>query len=469
MILDIESLYGGDLRISYFDAEGSIKLRTFNVPDCSDWTICSDRDPGKSTQFTNWDGRAVKKKATKFLNKFSVAEFIENLPQADKEEITALNFPRVQSIDIETEVIDGFPDPEVARERITCIAISSEDNKTLVLGWKELDRDGEAKVFNEHRKYLENFGEWAFKYKCFANEHEMMEYFVRAVLPACSMVIGWNFTGFDWKYITNRCKRLNISIADSSPSRKVYVQRMKDGREIEVPLHVGMIDYLDVYKKWDMTVKVKESNTLDFVSNAVLGVTKLKYPGTLQELYEKDYDKYVLYNAVDSALVCLIHKKLRTSDAAFSVAAFCNLPIYKAGSPVNLTEALLWKGYYKNGKVIADARVDRERGDYEGAYVKKPEPGFYSAVTCYDYASLYPSIMRQFNISPESFVRKEKSEAVLAELRKDPTKIVTATGAVYNAETSVMKGILADLYTQRRKHKDLHLEIERYLARRKKK
>ncbi len=469
MILDIESLYGGDLRISYFNSDGGVSLRTFKVDDCSDWTLCSPNDPGRSTTFVNWDGRPVKRRRVKFMNKFSVAEFIQNLPDADRSELTALTFPKVQSIDIETEVIDAFPDPEVARERITCIAISFEDCRTLVMGWKPMTAEQEREVFDSHRKYLSAFGEWSFKYQCFDNEHSMMVAFVRGVLPRCSMVIGWNFTGFDWKYITNRCKRLGIDVADASPSKKLYVQRTKDGREIEVPLHVGMVDYLEIYKKWDMTVKIKESNTLDYVANAVLGVSKLKYPGSLQEMYEKSYDQYVLYNAVDSALVCLIHKKLRTSDAAFSVAAFCNLPIYKSGSPVSLTEALLWKGYYERNMVIADARVDQTRGDYEGAYVKNPTAGFYSAVVCYDYASLYPSIMRQFNISPESFVKKESSPALLEQAKSDPSKIVTVTGAIYKAETSVMKGILADLYAQRRKHKDLHLEIERFLAKRKKK
>jgi hypothetical protein len=97
-------------------------------------------------------------------------------------------------------------------------------------------------------------------------------------------------------------------------------------------MHVGIIDYLDVYRRWDRTVAIKENNTLDFVGNAVLGVTKLKYEGTLQELYEKDYDKYILYNAVDAAIVCLIHKKLKTINAVLSVSCLCNLSISQKDS-----------------------------------------------------------------------------------------------------------------------------------------
>jgi DNA polymerase-2 len=100
--------------------------------------------------------------------------------------------------------------------------------------------------------------------------------------------------------------------------------------------------------------------------------------------------------------------------------------------------------------------------------VKEPVPGFYRAVTCFDYASLYPSIMRQFNISPESFIKKETDPAKIEEAKKDRSKIVAASGSIYGTELSVMKEILTNLYSDRRKHKDLHLELERYLAKRKK-
>lgn len=405
----------------------------------------------------------MKRVPVRRMNKFSVAEFIENLPDADRSEITALNFPQVQSIDIETEVIDGFPNPNVARERITTIAVSFEDLSTVVMGWKPLSRESEKAVFDGHREYLKDFGEWSFRYVAFKNEYEMMYAFVHKVLPACSVVIGWNTDWFDWPYIVNRCARLNIDIAGASPSRRTHPMRTKEGAEFPVPYHIGLIDYLTIYKKWDRTVKVKESNSLDFVSNAVLGVTKLKYAGTLQQLYEEDYDKYVLYNAIDSALVLLIHHRLRTVNAAFSVAAYCNLSIYKSSSPVALTEALMWKGFYERGMVIGDRRVDKPKGEYEGAYVKNPVPGMYKAVACYDFASLYPSIMRQFNISPESYVRKAPDDR---EKMAEEGLIVSVTGAAYRRETSVTKGLLTKLYAERKGHKKTHLEIERFLARR---
>jgi DNA polymerase elongation subunit (family B) len=461
MVLDIE-LNDNELLISYFDKEGKAKLKKFPIDTPLNWTICSERDPRREKDFSNWDGKPVKKITDRRLNKWSVYEFIHNLPPEDKEEITALNFPKVQSIDIETEVIDSFPIPEVAREKITTIAISTESNTTIVLGWKPITKQQEKEIFDKHRDYLKAYGEWTFKYICFEDEYNMMYTFINKFLPNFSLVIGWNFMAFDWKYIYNRCKRLGIDVKEASPSKKLQ------GND-NIPVHIGMVDYLEIYKRWDRTVPIKESNSLDFVSNAVLGVTKLKYNGTLQDLYEKDYDKYILYNAIDAALVCLIHTKLKTLNAILSMSGLCNLSIYKSQSAVNLTEALLWKGYYSRNKVIADKRVETPKGSYEGAYVKEPEPGMFTAVTCFDYASLYPSIMRQFNVSPESFIVKTIDQNKLEKNRQDPNFIVSVNGAIYdNKEISVLKEILTNLYSERKLNKNKHLEIERKLAKIKK-
>ena len=461
MILDVEN-NENQLIISFFDEEGKIKIKQFDLETCYNWKICSDSDYKKSTEFKNWDGKSVKRIPSSRFNKYSIYEFIDSLPKEDKDQITALNFPKVQSIDIETEVIDNFPVPEIARERITAIAIATESNATVVLGWKPLTKEQEKIIYDKHREYLKEYGDWQFKYICFEDEYNMMYTFINKFVPNFSMMIGWNFLGFDWKYIYNRCKRIGIDIAEASPSKKLQ------GKD-NIPLHVGIIDYLEIYRRWDRTIAIKENNTLDFVGRSVLGVTKLKYEGTLQELYEKDYDKYVLYNAIDAAIVCLIHKKLKTVNAIFTMSCLCNLPIYKASSAVALTEALLWKGYFDRNLVIADDRTDTPKGSYEGAYVKEPEVGIFRAATCFDYASLYPSIMRQYNVSPESFVTKTQDQKTLDEYRTNPDFIVTVTGAIYdNKKVSVLKEILTNLYSERKRNKNKHLEIERLLLKLKK-
>jgi DNA polymerase elongation subunit (family B) len=166
--------------------------------------------------------------------------------------------------------------------------------------------------------------------------------------------------------------------------------------------------------------------------------------------------------------VCLIHKKLKTINAILTMSCLCNLSIYKASSAVNLTEALLWKGYYDRDKVIADRKEESIKGSYEGAYVKEPEVGIFRAATCFDYASLYPSIMRQFNVSPESFIEKTTDQNRLEKYRNDDNYIVSVTGAVYNKDLSVLKEILTNLYSKRKIYKNRHLDIERLLNKKKK-
>ncbi len=450
MILDIENRFN-NLRISYFDQNGNVKLNDYNVGTITNWTVCSENDPKKDAKYRNWDGKPVKKVRGKFLNKWSIYEFIHN--SLDIDQLSALNFPKIYSIDIETEVIDGFPNPEIAKERITTIAIATQDKKVIVLGWKPIDKEQEKKIYDNTKNHLKEFGDWEFKYKCFEDEYNMLYTFIHRFLPNFAFVTGWNYIGFDWKYIATRCRNLGIDVAQASPSKKVN----RDG----VPLHIAMMDYLQIYRQFDRTIAVKENNTLDFVANAVLGVQKIKYNGTLQELYENDYDKYVFYNAVDAALVTEIHEKIATINAVLSVSVLCNISLYKSVSAVNITEAFLWKKYYQRDRVVADEFVrPGEHKGYEGAYVKEPQTGFFKGAACFDFASLYPSIMRQINISPESYITKEYDQKKLEEARKDPEKIVSVTGAIYHKEPSAMKEILTELYSKRKVHKKRHLELE---------
>ena len=450
MILDIESKWN-NIRISYFDKDGNVKLKDYRVNDIENWTVCSETDKNKSTDYRNWDNKPVKKAKDRYLNKWSMYEFIQN--SEDLEELSALNFPKIYSIDIETEVIDGFPNPDIARERITTIAIATQDKKVMVLGWKPITKEQEKQIYDNTKNHLKAFGDWEFKYVNFDDEYNMLYTYIHRLLPTMAFVTGWNYIGFDWKYIYNRCRKLGIDPAQASPSKKV--------NRDNIPLHIAMMDYLDIYRRFDRTVSVKENNTLDFVSQTVLGAQKIKYNGTLQELYEQDYDKYVFYNAVDAALVVEIHEKIATLNAVLSVSVLCNISLYKSVSAVNITEAFLWKKYYERGFVVGDQFIrPGERQGYEGAYVKEPQTGFYKGAACFDFASLYPSIMRQINISPESFIKKEMNQEKLAELRKDKTKIVSVTGAVYHKEDSAMKDILTELYSKRKVHKQKHLKLE---------
>ena len=298
---------------------------------------------------------------------------------------------------------------------------------------------------NDYFKSLDSY--WSISYYKFDNEYDMVYNFIHKFMPKFPMMSGWNFINYDWKYIVNRCKRLQIDISEMSVTGKV--DRV-DGR----PLHMGILDYMQLYDKYDKSVKVRESNALDFVSGQIVGLKNIKYNGGLHELYENDYRKYVYYNIVDSILVYYIDQKIKSMDVLLTLANITKMPLYKAASPVAMTEALMARKLMDQNKRIGTERKEDvlKEGKYAGAFVKEPISGFYSGVSAFDFASLYPSIMRQFNISPDSYIEQIPKEQV-AERRKDKNVIVCENGVVYKNEPSVLKQIQSDLYSQRNEYK----------------
>ena len=213
---------------------------------------------------------------------------------------------------------------------------------------------------------------------------------------------------------------------------------------------------MQLYDKYDRSVKVKESNSLDYVSGQVLNLNKIKYTGSLQDLYRDNFTKYVYYNVVDSVLVYYIDQKLKSMEVIMTLASITQMPLYKASSPVAVTEALMARKLAEqNMRIASEQREDGQKdGQYVGAFVKEPSVGFYEGVSAFDFASLYPSIMRQFNISPDAYVEQVFGDQI-AERRQDKDVIVCDNGVVYKKEDSILKRILSDLYDQRKQYKKI--------------
>lgn len=456
MLLDITQ-EDRTLWVSYFNLNGEPRFKTYQLEpsDMFNWEVCSYDDPKADKKIRNWDGRHVKKVGTRYLNKYRIIEYMEALSKSDRELIFGYHFPKTYFIDIEVEVIDGhFPEPSRADSPITTICIVTPSKECIVLATKDLDRNTQRKIelqINEHFSSLNE--KFSFHFKHFQSEYDMLYTFLHNFVRKFSMMTGWNFIKFDWQYIVNRAKKLNIDPSIASPIDKLQ------GRE-EFPAHVGIMDYLDIYAKWDRTVDIKEDYKLDTVGEAVLKVKKIKYDGTIQDLYEKEYPKYVFYNAVDTALVYLIHQKIKTMDIALTIAHMSQISIFKAASPVSITEALLAREFLSRNQVMAnDPKASGKKStQYEGAFVKEPIVGMHNAVAAFDFASLYPSIMRQMNVSPESLVKKVQPNQRQAEVA--PDKIVAVNGAVYTTEESILKKILTRLYSQRREYKKKSFELQ---------
>jgi DNA polymerase elongation subunit (family B) len=309
------------------------------------------------------------------------------------------------------------------------------------------------KIQDDTNEYFKDFDmDWEFKYHKFKSEYDMVNTFLMKFLPKFPMMTGWNFINYDWQYIVNRCKRLQIDIKEIGMTGSID---NTDGR----PLHIGILDYMQLYDKYDRSVKVKESNSLDYVSSQVLNVNKIKFTGSLQDLYRDNFVKYIYYNVVDSVLVYYIDQKLKSMEVLLTLANITNMPLYKASSPVAVTEAIMARKLAEQGmRIGSEEKADGQKdGQYAGAFVKEPILGFYEGVSAFDFASLYPSIMRQFNISPDAYIEKiYKSE--IDERRKDKNVIVCDNGVVYKTEDSILRKILSDLYSQRKDYKKTSYE-----------
>jgi len=448
MLLDIEQT-DKELIVSYYDKDGKVAFKRYSVAQFQNWVVTEENDKHKDKTFRNWDNRPIKRGIAKSFNKFSLLYFMDSLPEKDKEEIYEFNMPRTYFVDIETEIVDGFPKPEEAKSRILTFSIITPERKAIVLGLEDLSSEQIAKIEKDTNAYLKNYDQdWEFSYYKFDNEYNMLYTFLHKFLPKFPMMTGWNFINYDWQYIVNRCKRLQIDLTD------VAITGVLDKTDNR-PLHMGILDYMQLYDKYDRSVAVKESNSLDFVSGAVLDINKIKYSGSLQDLYENDFTKYVYYNVIDSCLVYYIDRQLRSMEVLLTLATITRMPLYKASSPVAITESLLARKLAETNKKIG---IEFGKGDslkdgkFEGAFVKEPIVGYYSGVSAFDFASLYPSIMRQFNISPESYI-EQVPESENTQRRKDENVIVCENGVVFKKEDSILKKILSDLYAQRKDYK----------------
>jgi DNA polymerase elongation subunit (family B) len=334
---------------------------------------------------------------------------------------------------------------------VLTISLVTPEQKVIVMGLEPLSDKQISSISNRINKHFEKFdANWEFIYKKFNSEYDMVFTFMKMVskLP---MLSGWYCIDFDWQYLVNRCRRLQIDPSISSPTGKLTDKN-------KLPYHVGIIDYKDLYMNWDRSVGVKENGKLETAAKQVLGMGKIQYDMELQELYEKDPETYVFYNAVDSCLVYYIDKKLKTMNVVLTLSNICKMSVYKAGSPVAITESILARNLLKENKLMArdfnQGDENKKIGKYTGAFVKAPIVGKHRGVACFDYASLYPSIMRQFNISPDSFI--EKISDNIKDAHREQTKgqqIVTSFGGVYSHEPSILKKVLTDLYSERKKYK----------------
>ena len=168
MLLDITQ-EDNTLCVSYFNLNGKTDFMSYELQstDMFNWQVCDPSDKDASSVMKNWDGRSVKKVRSKFLNKYRLIEYVDNLPWTDKNTIFEYNFPKTFFVDIEVEVTDSFPEPAKAPNPVTAICIVTPERQCIVLATKDLDKPTQSKIqkqIDEHFKDIDSDFSFIFKY-----------------------------------------------------------------------------------------------------------------------------------------------------------------------------------------------------------------------------------------------------------------------------------------------------------------
>ena len=308
----------------------------------------------------------------------------------------------VSTIDIEVQSDEGFPEPDKADYPVTSICIkSSKEDFFRVWGLGDYDPE-----LNENQVYY---------FKC-ENELDLLMKFIQywSTNGIPDVVTGWNSKGFDLPYLINRTRKVigEESVKKFSPwgvvnhkTTRANKFGMKDTNTYDI-MGIAQLDYYNLFQKFTYnTLGQQESYRLEHIANVVLGEGKLSYEeyGNLHTLYREDHQKFIDYNIKDVDLVDKLDEKLGLLDLAFTMA-------YKGG--VNYEDVLgttaIWDSIIyrllNKQKTAVPAKVEKPKGDYAGGYVKDPMVGSHDWVTSFDLNSLYPNIIVQYNMSPETVV-----------------------------------------------------------------
>jgi DNA polymerase elongation subunit (family B) len=325
-----------------------------------------------------------------------VHQFISDaFPKTIKYDRTRIN---ICTIDIEVASEDGFPEPRDAKHEIITITIKN-NNGTIYHTWGLYD-------FNPDKSGM------SVLYRKCKNERELLLDFIDYWADHVPDILtGWYSEFFDVPYLVNRIARIfgEDMVKSLSPWKLVnqnnlFIAGVEHLRYNLVG--ITQLDYIDVFKKFTYnTLGQQESYKLDHIANVVLGEKKLDYSeyGSLHMLYKHDYQKFVEYNIKDVELVDKIEDKLGLIDLVLTMAYRAKCTLGETLKTVGIWDAILYNEF-KSRKIVVPPKTDSRYDTIEGGFVKDPHIGLHDWVVSFDLNSLYPHLIMQYNMSPETVV-----------------------------------------------------------------
>ena len=360
---------------------------------------------------------------SRFLYQYIAEEYPQDELKFDSSAI------RIFNIDIETAAENGFPDIETADQAILAISIKdSFTGRIIVFG---------ARAYDNRDPLVD--------YMHFKTEKGMLGAFLEYWNENFPDVItGWNVQLFDIPYIARRIDRIlgerytkMLSPWKLVSYREIFI---KGRKQIAYDLPgISTLDYLELYRKFTYTNQ--ESYRLDHICSVELGEKKLDHSeyDTFKEFYENDWQKFIDYNIHDVRLVDKLDNKMKLLDLAFTMAYDAKVNYEDVFSQVRMWDNYIYVELLKRKIAIPPKKQNDKSEKYAGAYVKEPKPGIYDWVVSFDLNSLYPHLIMQYNISPETLLDERHPSATVdgflkQEVTVDGEYAVCANGAQYRKD-----------------------------------
>lgn len=338
----------------------------------------------------------------------------DNFPGEIKYDPTLIS---VVTLDIETDSEGGFPNIKTANKSITAITLRKND-KAMTFGLQPYTPELPYVTYiqcNDERDMLLRFldlwntSEWA---------------------P--DVMTGWNVEFFDMPYIINRIERLfdekmalRLSPWGRWEKRRDPNSRDDPDAQMRIPLGVNVLDYMQLYKKF--TFSQQESFRLDHIAFIELGERKLDYGelgfDSLDAFYKGDFRNYINYNIRDVDLVYRIDQKMKLLEQVYAIAYDGKVNMIDSLTTVGMWDVIIHNYLLSKKIVIPLKKVGDKPRQIEGAYVKDPIIGLHKWVVSFDLNSLYPHLIMQYNISPET-LRGQMLEYDLAVTTRSVDKIL---------------------------------------------
>ena len=370
----------------------------------------------------------------------------------------------IVTIDIEVECENGFPKPEEANDPLLSITVKNHQNKKIVV-WGI----GDFKNSRDDVSYI----------KCDTEKHLLQSFLTFWEQHKPDVITGWNTEFFDIPYVCNRIlnqfdenELKRLSPWGNVSSRSVY--KMGRSHQVYDIQGVAHLDFFDLYRKFTYTNQ--ESYRLDHIAFIELGERKDGNPyETFSEWYTKDYQSFIEYNIKDVELVDKLEDRMRLIDLCLTMAYDAKVNYIDVLGTTKYWDILIYNHLRKKNIVIPQKRKHEKSEKYEGAYVKDPIVGMHKWVMSFDLNSLYPHLIMQYNISPETLIGspfKEKAITVdkmldekvddsIMQSLKEKKVTLTPNGALFKKnKRGFFPELMQSIYDDRVKYKRLLLEAK---------